>query len=330
MGKIRTAGLCLACALALSAIVAASASASLPEWGGCEPTPRGAYTDAACTHKAADRKSSEGKYEWYTGAEFGRVAEEAKGEQPYGMKEYNIATEFGPSTFETSSGKTMTCTGGEGSVQLENHETETIGGKELYEENPETEEEELVGYTPAYTIHGSTKGVKQILLRFTGCESEGQHCKSKKAKQEGEVSNEGAWVFETNEDPVGKLGFIDKEKGEVGLSLTAIVKTKKTEQQELLAAICLGPVGTINIGGETKGGNSIISLIGPVDQMRTEFTDTYSQGAPGEQVPSAFEGGREDTLRAFLSNENVWEPIALSTTNTLHVKGPPIEIKTEP
>ena len=324
MRQIKIAGLCLACALALSAIVAANASASLPEWGGCEPTPRGKYSDPACLRKAEHRKTQEGKYEWYTGAEFGRVAREAIHEPPYPMNEYVFSSEFGPATFETSSGKTMTCARGSGQMELENPETEMLGERE----NPATEE-----FEPGYTIHGSTKGVKNVIMNFTGCESEGQPCASNLAEEVGEVSNEHAWFFQTSEDPIGKLGFINKEKGEVGLSLTTTVKTTKKEGQALLKANCLGPVGTINIGGETKGKNSIISLIGPTNVMGTEFTQTYSQGAPGEQVPSAFESAGEDTLRAFLSNEAVWEPIALSTTNTLHKKQeaePQIEIKAEP
>jgi hypothetical protein len=323
MRQIKIAGLCLACALALGVIVAASASASLPEWGGCEPTPRGKYTDSACLHKAEHRKTQEGKYEWYTGAEFGRVAEEAENRSPVELKHYWFEGEFGPATFETTNGKTMTCTSGRGNMQLDNPETEMLEEHE----NEVTEELE-----PGYTIHGSTKGVKQVLLIFTGCESEGQPCRSNQS-QVGEVSNKAAWGFETGEDPIGKLGFINKEKGEVGLSLTTTVKTTKKDGQALLKANCQGSVGTIDIGGETKGRNSIISLIGPTNVMSTDFTQTYSQGAPGEQVPSAFEGGHEDTLRAFLSNENIWEPIALSTTFKMHKEEevqPPIEIKAEP
>ncbi len=326
MRCIRIAGLFLACAFVMGIVLAASASASLPEWGGCEPTPRGIYTDSACVRKAEHRKT-EGKYEWYTGKEFGRVDREAKHEPPFELRKYGFAGEFGPATFKATSGKTMTCTGGGGTLLLQNPEAETIGGQGY--EGPNGEEL----FRPTYEIHGTTKGVKEVFLRFTGCESEGQPCESNLAYEEGEVSNEGAWVFETGEDPVGKLGWVNKEKGEVGLSLTTTAKTKRTERQALLKANCQGPVGTINIGGEKEGKNTIIGLIGPLNTMSTEFTQVYSEGAPGEQVPSMFEGHHEETLRMFLSNEGVWERLALSTKFTMHKEYssiPPIEIKAEP
>ncbi len=56
--------------------------------------------------------------------------------------------------------------------------------------------------------------------------------------------------------------MIDKEKGEVGLSLTTTAKSKRTEQRSLLKANCQG---TVNIRGDTEGKNTVIGLIGPLN-----------------------------------------------------------------
>jgi hypothetical protein len=314
---VRMLGLCLTAMFVVAAVAAVGASASLPEWGGCEPTPRGKYTDGACVHKAAHRNSAEGKYEWYTGEEFGRVNREVIHEPPTQLKHYWLEGHSGTTIFSTTSGKAITCGAGTENMQLQNPETETIGGQEE---------------RPTYEIHGSTKGVKQVFMTFTECESEGQPCTSNNS-EEGDVSNEGAWIFETGEDPIGKVGFVNSEKGEVGLSLTTIAKTTKDKKQVLFKANCKGEVGTVEIGGETQGKNAVISLIAPTNTMTTAFTQIYSQGAPGEQVPSSFEGKHEEALRAFLSNEGIWEKLGLSATFAVHREGgaePPIEIKTEP
>jgi hypothetical protein len=301
---LRTLGLCLTAMLAVAAVAASTASASLPEWGGCEYTARGKYTDNACTHKAEHK--GEGNYEWYTGAEFGRVAGHGEGEPPFQLANYVSRGELGPATFETQDGKSMHCGDVESETQFE-----------LENPNKETKE--------------TTKGVKNVVFAFTECESEGQECYSTGHYRLGEVSNNVAVGFENGEDPQGELVFTDKAKGEVGLALTTKQQSTKTEPEYLLKADCEGPVGTVWIGGEKTGKNTIISLISPVDQMTNEFTQTYSQGAKGEQLPHALESGSERDLQAFL--EHKWEPIALSASITTARTGeaePPIEIKAEP
>ena len=64
--------------------------------------------------------------------------------------------------------------------------------------------------------------------------------------------------------------------------------------------------------------------------MTGEFAQTFTQGAPGEQIPSAFEGKPEEALRGFV--ENHWEPLAWSTSYTYSKPGyrPEVEIKAEP
>jgi hypothetical protein len=71
MKRITIAGLCLAAALLTSALGAAGASATAPEYGRClkvvkvGKTYNGAYTDSKCTKKS---ETNTGKFEWTPGA----------------------------------------------------------------------------------------------------------------------------------------------------------------------------------------------------------------------------------------------------------------------
>jgi hypothetical protein len=302
---VRTLGVCLAAIFALSALIATTASAGLPEWGGCEYSARGKYTDNACTHKAEHK--GEGNYEWFTGAEFGRVARFAEEEPPAQLKKYVFSFTPGPATFETRSGRRMYCADGNGGGEAGNQ-------FELENANKETKE--------------TTSGVHNVLLSFGECESEGEECYSNAHYALGEVTNLVAWENENGEDPQGKLFFIDKAKGEVGIELSTRQKTSKTEPVYLLKADCEGAVGTFWFGGEKGGKNTLLIPIGPVDTMTTAFTATLTQGAPGEQLPHVNEKGKELYMQAFL--EHRWEPFAISTTLEIHKKfeaGLPIEIK---
>ena len=62
-------GLCLTAMFTLAAVAASTASAKLPEWGGCEAKAEGKYEDPVCTVKAHPKKTN-GHYEWYAGASF--------------------------------------------------------------------------------------------------------------------------------------------------------------------------------------------------------------------------------------------------------------------
>jgi hypothetical protein len=67
MRLIRITGACLIAALALSALAAASALATAPEYGRCLKTAKGKYTSPKCTTLASGTKA--GTYEWFPGAE---------------------------------------------------------------------------------------------------------------------------------------------------------------------------------------------------------------------------------------------------------------------
>jgi hypothetical protein len=307
-------GLCLTVMFVTAAIAATTASAALPEWGGCEYTPHGKYRNSTCTEalKGKERKS-EGAYEWYTGASFGWLHHRETGKGAEGISTYRFGETSGvthniaASTFELSSGKKMTCASGHIFFSLENA-------------NP--------------------KNVRRVLLALVGCESEGQLCESNFALEAGEVSNEDEWV--EGRGLKGYLGFIDEPKQEVGLFITAFdTKSEHIEERQLLFAACtaggLESVRNLEIGGDKKGGNGIIGVLTPVNTMTTEYGLTYTQ-EKGIQTPSAFEG-KTGGLQG--NEEGVWQPLGFSAPPILlrpeerfeaefwKVQAP-IEIKTEP
>jgi hypothetical protein len=312
---IRILGACLAAAFALGAAVASSASASLPEWGGCEATPtgHGKYKDPACIvpAKGAEKKT-EGDYEWYTGADFGWVflrekgrhhAYELTGETLGAFYEANV----GPTTFETSPGhKKMECTGGAIDYHLENANNKSVNGED------------------------------GVYVHLEGCQSEGHECASE-FQGEGKVTNEDQWFNE--EGLKGTLGFVSGKgtsEPKVGLSLTAFdTKSERIEQKRLLFADCSGGIGPLWVGGEKKGGNAVISLLSPVNEMVGEgklheaFTESFVQTG-GVQEPTAFEGKKPGGLQGNL--ENHFEALGIGASVNLAPESgsPPIEIKATP
>ena len=96
-----------------------------------------------------------------------------------------------------------------------------------------------------------------------------------------------------------------------GLTLEPFRTTKQRKEEgfppePLFTAICKGELGTVEIGGDKKGGNAVISLISPVDQPVDEgeaFTQTFTESA-GIQDPAKPEKGGEKTLRTEF--QNLW------------------------
>ena len=103
MRHVRMLGVCLVAVCGIAALVSASASAKLPEWGKCVKTPvevkgkvkaKGKYADANCTEKTG------GEYEFLKGTEG----------LPGGTEFTNILTSE-KATLETSFGISVNCTG---------------------------------------------------------------------------------------------------------------------------------------------------------------------------------------------------------------------------
>lgn len=337
MRHIRMTGLCLVAVFLVGAVVAASASAALPEWGGCEAAARtevlqgnhlvsvtwkGKYENAQCTNpnqpegKALTGQAikEKGQYEWYTGKNFGIVHNLEKGlTTGYGYTPLKLS--IGDTTFETIAGKAITCPGGHGEM--------TTGGSKLVDEEVQTTE--------------NPTEVEDVQLVFEGCKEAGG-AKAECSSQfylDGPESIDNEETYTSEKGFKGKLGFVAGKGGgnpTVGLYLTGFEKEEK-----LFVVECEGSLATVWIGGTNKKGkNSVISVISPVDELVGEgqptnaFTEAFSESG-GVQAQKKFEGGPELALQEEVGSRG-FEPAAWSSTFTdLPQEGaPPIEIKAIP
>ncbi|HYM45029.1 MAG TPA: hypothetical protein VES65_02555, partial [Solirubrobacteraceae bacterium] len=162
----------------VGALAAAGASAKAPEFGTCRGAVFGKYKDAGCTERAADRYNrNEGKYEWYTGKHFVRE----NGSIPSGGFEgATLEVHMGPTSFETESGKTISCAEGEGSYKLK---------------------------TASKLFPGES------WIEFSGCESEGKPCHGSAGYYGSALNSIWDYSYATIEEGLpdglsGKLGYI--------------------------------------------------------------------------------------------------------------------------
>jgi hypothetical protein len=300
--RLRTLGVCLIAAAAVAAVVASAASAGLPEFGGCEATAGGKYSDAACTVKASPRKTA-GKYEWNTGAKFGTVwlKEEFGQEGAVGLENETVEWQWGPVTFEASDGTKVQCNatselgeGGFGRLHPSNTQTSQLG-------------------EGRFEIHN--------------CEAEGQECFT---LPYGDVNNRDQWAFEGG--LVGKLVFISGKGTEspvVGLAIGAPKSAETGRDVPLLVMNCEAKVGTIDIGGEHRheNGNSVIAVLkSGVDEMTSSFRLAFQQ-SHGMQEPAMGEHGKH-SLDALV--ESLWQPVGIEGEVETTPEGAPLEIKAKP
>ncbi len=192
------------------------------------------------------------------------------------------------------------------------------------------------------TTRGSLSGSKEVSgveVTFQGCHANllGLVCTGGEVEEfeEGYLKEKPGEI--KTRELKGKLGYIEGKgtaKPVVGISLTPEAK------KGLFAQFICGGVLVVRVGANPKkgGGDSIISPIGPINQMSTTAVQTYTQGqvceeevchGNGVQVPTSFEGGKPDVLETELSDNFASEPWAqsaqtLTTTNTLEEE---VEIK---
>ena len=313
MRNVRTLGHLPRRLFALAAIGATSASAksTLPEWGGCglarnletsEPDHEGKYGNANCTDPVKPLYGKyDGEYEWYTGEQFELFP------GFYGLAEYDFRNGgIGPTTFETTKGKKIQCAGGDllqAHVATRKKSTKSVSFSKAA--NPNT-----------------SRAARRIILA------------------PGTITNELEWSH--GEGFKGELVYLSGKKTanpKVGLTLKAYRKPgEETPYHEiasgaLFTVICEGPLGSLEIGGaggkkeEKSKGNTVVSLIEPVDQMTTEYTETFAQTA-GVQEPAP-EKGKLKTLQMFIGNENEWFQMGFASTFQLPPERGlgPIEIK---
>ena len=333
MRLIRMMGLCLMSVFAIAAVAAPTASATLPEWGGCEAAPvgRGKYRDSACVDKVTlAAKKAEGDYEWYSGEDFGWVYEREHGfdEAKEINREKFQPVEVGPTTFEAISGKKVECAGS-GVSPIESNSMKL--------EAPNRVHEVLLTFVECHESTGpGEEGAECHSPGLAGGAGPGE-------PYAGIVTDYTAW---SNEEALkGKLVFIEgkgTENPKVGLSLTSFYKPGEEgpfgpSNGHLFEVVCEGPhgIGTVWIGGNKKGKNAVISLITPVDEMvgegesSTAFSETF-KGTNGIQEPSAREGGHEEILYETLENETAKSAWNSLFTDPPEEEAPPIEIKARP
>jgi len=175
------------------------------------------------------------------------------------------------------------------------------------------------------------KGVTGVEVIFKGCES-----------NFGNLVCQNSLIPPLGSEPEGQirtrrlkgsLGYISKEGAPpvVGLNL------EPEQKKGLFAEFICGGILVVRVGQHQTlgqpagpGNDSIISPITPVDKMSVANTQTYSQEA-GVQLPTHFEGGKEDFLETEISDGFGEIPFTqsgqtLTTTNTLN-SGEAIEIK---
>lgn len=289
---VRMLGLCVVASLGLGLITAAAASAAKPEFGKCQrlPTnvPIGKYSDPACTVSASKRS---GRYEW----------------APARDKE-GVGTQFGlgggtrgsttPFVLETTGGTKLECADQAAGVD---GRTSLVAGQELGEGSEGTPGTpgEAAGYFNFTECHESSEGTE-----------EGKPCFAQDSPsfEGGEITNGGIEPF-----GYGKLVYLSgkgTESPTVGFAYAPY-----QEGTPFFDVVCEGHLGTVVVGGTTKHGHDmVLGEIGPVDEMTTTHTLTFSESG-GVPSPLTTESGKEEYLQSSVATH--YEESGWSVTITL-------------
>ncbi|HYM45491.1 MAG TPA: hypothetical protein VES65_04935 [Solirubrobacteraceae bacterium] len=334
-------GLCLTAMFVLVAFGASGAQASLPEIGKCEATAGntgGKYKNAGCTERASRKKVGENEYVYYGGFEWTPLPSTGK----------CLSLEGHPGGLYTDAACTEKSPKVKGLYQ---------GGYELYLEGIGGEKATLGGAgTATYETQAGKKivcprlgsnsytrftvsGAKTAYWDFEGCVSEGEECYTPfSALREGEINDFYQWFYEgkngVEELPtelpvpgwVGKLGYIE---GKHTSPVVGVAWTSRNNERFFEPIECEAQAtGTFWIGGNRRGGNTIIANLAPVNQMTTSYTETYSSPSPGVQAVKQFESQHSPyVLQAFVKSN--WEPVALNapfnytTERAIEIKATP-------
>lgn len=157
-----------------------------------------------------------------------------------------------------------------------------------------------------YVVTTSTKAVKNVVVKFTGCELPllGVKCNT---------SGAGTGEITTN-TLEGKLAYISKTSKTVEQEL----KPAKTAPGKLFVKFeCGGGAVVIEVGqGTGKGGDCIYGPITPTNTMQTSATQTYS-GSAGVQNPNKLEGSTKTCNLESRANGGAWERATQSITTTI-------------
>lgn len=296
----------MAAVFAVAAFTASSALAGGPEWGKCESVGAGSGKYSAnCT-----TKEKGGGYEWKKG----------KSLAPVPFTGHNVGS--GGNLFTAS----RICQGGKDEEKRVSAKTCEAEGGKVYLEEGEYLEVECKTETNSGVAEGKNL-VSNVHVTFTGCDIfGGLPCNSAGAAP-GEIQTTTL---------KGALGYINKAAHEVGIMLTP------AEKNGVFAKfLCSGILETgVGIGNkkegfahEPKGGqDQIIAPITPVNQMTSEYTQTYTVNLTNVQnIPSSFEGKKPSLLEDYFENVeehkgSMWSAAGEEVTN-VNTPSEPGEIK---
>jgi hypothetical protein len=294
---VRMAGLCLVASVVLVACSAASASATLPEWGKCEATENGTggkYADAACTQPVKQvSRSYPGGYEWYPLAETGELG--------YGQ---DSKLRYTDSAFES------------GILQPVSETTITFADGQKISCGP-LRAETLIVLTGVHTTTIAPH------LAFEGCvdDSGGGECHTLDARVSGEITvSTSAWengVEKAEGEPGygpswnGTMTYIEGKQTShpiVGI----VYEVQENNQPFLQQLVCEeSEIRGVKVGGHEAGEELTLS-IGPLNTMSPSFTAGLRQ-SEGRQLPAAFEGHAAKPIEALVDTER-WETVGFETT----------------
>lgn len=311
MRHVKMLGLCAVAVLAVAAYAVSSASAAKPEWGQCYAKEGGKYEDSNCQVKAKG-KTGKHSYEW-------RKATEVSNKKFVGA---NVGS-GGVLTTESAA----CIRGKDEGKRVPRSKCIAEGGEISVAEEPlkiECESERNHG-----EVAGTNK-VQNVAVVFFGCKLFGSiPCAN--------GTNEGEIRINTLK---GGLGYISKEKKEVGVLLEPAAK-----HGAFTRFVCLGQLEVVVGAGnakegavyspESKGGyDGIVSPITPINKMTSGVTQEYAINAGLENIPSHFEGKHNELLEDYVAaaeqpeETSLWLKAGETITNENHQEnGEEIEIK---
>ncbi len=339
MNRIATTGPCLVVAFALAWVFAATAHAGGPEWGRCVAQKRGGYWDRNCQQVAERNGNLKGRYAWRPGpAPLCEAVTRGYYTDPQCSQRVPRKLKR-TGGFERVPGPGFAGSGGHVALvaRIRACEPNLWIVANCATENPEGPgfilEEDVLVECAASSSSGEVTGVRSVgnvNVSFTGCTS-----------FQAPATSAGAAVGEIRVDRLkGELGYIDEAKGEVGISFTPEVSGQAFAVFTLdgLYEIEIG-VGSSGFGmGQVYpggGGNAVVSAVAPVNVMSSTFTQTFAEGADGEQTPSRLENGPLAQLEAkfgvvFLPGHGSMWSKAAQTLTEVNVVATSAEIKAGP
>jgi hypothetical protein len=267
--RFRIIGICLGAVLALTATAASTAAAAGPAFGQCYAKEDGKYTNASCT-----AKGRHGSYEWRSPAEL------TPEQRSWGsLSSPAMTIEANVVKCEPAEAVLQgTCAPGE----TESKETLTVECKSVDESG---------------TVSPSGKSEEHVALTLYGCTTMG-----------GTVGCSNSGLEEPRiftEALKGKLGFIDKETNEVGVTLEPELKAD-------IARFTCGDAVSVAIGGASSregpayppkgGGDAIVAKLTPVDEVTNSPEHVYTFNEQLENLPTHLEGKAAKAFEAYEFN----------------------------